>query len=613
MSANLRLYDRLVIAQLDSGHVLDIEGQEVLADVGRTTREQKQVMGDGTSWRESRKESLELPLLEDDYRELALQMDRQSCPCIAIALSHKHIGFFEPTTLHAKSRDSGAAQISPDVFSLETNNRHAAVSDARDLLAGIPWIGADVVLADTLEQIGSTGSDVTSSVDIASMGSGASNLVSVAEDDAVYEIINGGSALFTGVGGTNVGVAWDGTNLVVADSGGSDVIVVATDGTVQSTDTYAGNTPGSMSYDTSSDLLYVADSGGDVFVLDGTSNFGFVRQFTPDDGSNAEAVLVDGDDLYVRTADGSLEVWDLTVSPEELIGTYDSDQGAEAWDGLAKHDDVIFALTTGNASLQHMTRWKLRSPNQAYWNGPAWRIKDGFVVASDGTTTDLSTNYPAVLTLRFPLTTAVVQLDGATGTIEAFDIDGNSLGSVSGTDPQIDLSTGGDLSASDVWELRFEITSTTKRPELTIVDVGTPQGVRRGDASVDCVETGPSSFFLSDEDTDPTSAVAELSVEVIGSPSGGQVVRRFVPVDEYQLTRQGVAWAETAPSGAVTIDLTKNGSKVGEWTFESGGTFGSFTRTSLVSVTPTDVLRMVWPSDGKGIENVVLGVKMEVQ
>lgn len=618
MSSNLKLYRRIVVAQKSTHNVLDLQGHEVRASVGGSRQSEFRRMGDGTAFRESRRETVQIPLLEQEHHDLAALLEGLKCDCICLAVANKHLAFYEPTKAHLEPESGDAGNIAADILRLSTSNRYAAVAEADDFLAGTPWNGATIGIASTLEQLNTQASDKASSVDVVSIGPTASDLLSVAGDGGVYEIINGGGAVFTNADLDNAqGIGYDGTNLVVADANEPEIVVISTTGTTQSTNVYVGNTPGGLSYHIDKGLAYVADVDGTVRVLDGTSGFSQLRQFTIDDGSTPKAVLVDGDQILVSTSDGNVEVWQVEDGSESFLGRYD--ERASAWDGIAFHDSALFSLTTGNANLDVVSRWKLRMPSQTYYLGPAWRTRKTFAINADGTSPDLSTTYPAVLRLPFPMLTATVQFDGITGTVEAFDPDGNSLGVVTGTDPVMDLSTSGDLSASDLWELRVVVDSTSKRPSLVVSDPGSAQGAIVRDTQTNCAsgDEAFSGFFLSDSDKSTSgsggTSTAELSVEVVGQPASGAIVRRFVPVAVYSITTDGVAWAGVAPSGDVTVDVTKNGSKVGEWSIGGGNNFGNFTRTVNTLINDGDVVRIVWPTDAKGMENVVLGVRLEEQ
>lgn len=141
MAANLRLFDRVVIAQKNTGNILDIDSVEVAADIGRTRDRQTQMMGDSSLWVQSSRDTMRIPLMEDTHERLAFLMEDLECDCIGIALGEQHIGFFEGARPLVRPQNAPAGEIAPKVIQLTTGAKYADVQDSRDLIRGIPWEG----------------------------------------------------------------------------------------------------------------------------------------------------------------------------------------------------------------------------------------------------------------------------------------------------------------------------------------------------------------------------------------------------------------------------------------------------------------------------------------
>jgi len=112
------------------------------------------------------------------------------------------------------------------------------------------------------------------------------------------------------------------------------------------------------------------------------------------------------------------------------------------------------------------------------YEGPAWSVDNGAPDANGELVQDT-----AETNLVCPLGGATVRLaaeDGdVTGTITAFDWDGNQLDTVTDTNPELTL-------PEKTWFVFLQVTATPSRPRLEVSEAGRALGFRRGEVIADC-------------------------------------------------------------------------------------------------------------------------------
>jgi len=96
----------------------------------------------------------------------------------------------------------------------------------------------------------------------------------------------------------------------------------------------------------------------------------------------------------------------------------------------------------------------------------------------------------------------------------------------------------------------------------------------------------------------------------VRNPDPGQIVRRFVPPLTLNVVDNGAGRSQTTPNVQVVVDLLKNGSVIGGWTFSSSSVTPTFS-ASNIEITSGDNLEIRWPDPKEGLNQATLSVELE--
>ena len=100
-----------------------------------------------------------------------------------------------------------------------------------------------------------------------------------------------------------------------------------------------------------------------------------------------------------------------------------------------------------------------------------------------------------------------------------------------------------------------------------------------------------------------SKGIYDVGFFIAGSPTDGELVLRLVAGRTFTLPASltgSVGNAGTAPDGAVSFDIQKNGSSIGSATFASASSSAAFTFASAITFTSGDVLEVYAPGTADG-------------
>lgn len=503
MARNFRLYDRILVAQLSTGSILDLSPTEVRQDLGRSFRENTQTMDDGSAWRRSQQNSIAVPLLENDQVSLARAMIRQNCPCIAIGLgleNTKHLGFFEEARLRLNPEDEGSVAMAADTLIIETSARYPDIADSNDLWDPIPFRDTDDTRLDSIVRLGTEVTGFSGNPDDATtISQDPVDIYTIQEGDLqVYRPYSGSNGPLTTLPGNPTGIASQAFSLLyIANSEpgstGTSIVEIEPDGSNETESAYHDQSVdiGDITYNNiSGDLHVIEESNDQVAVVDAATPGTLIRTYASDASNPPTAIANSDGDIYVFRSDGTVEVYDSDGSSETLLETYSLGSPPDATTFLR---GTLWAYYSGETGFRRyrahaMTKndlWRGR-----YWlsPGPISLSRDLTSISLTGTSTDVTEGSPLIVNTILPAWGATVEVSFAggqgDGEILARDWVGETLASTDagGLTSSMNLTL-----PTKTWyvEMRLEDIDGAV-PELRVTDTAPATGAQPGQSVSDC-------------------------------------------------------------------------------------------------------------------------------
>lgn len=549
MPMKRRHFQRIVLWQECVGNVLDLPSRFCLASSGPDVQEDRTATTAGTERATSRSHVIEIPLSEEETARLANIMEELSDlyghrvgATLLGSSGAGHIHWAQPTSLQVTPESRDFFGRAASTLRLQTAVFHAAVGEGESLIEPIPWEGTSTVGA-LGKAYGITAYE--------------SN-IAITDPDAgriwIYSAWDGESLRYIPLQSTvTPGIHYlKSLNEFVVTDGANDLVrrIDPADGTEFTTftpeDASGSAVTSPVSCTVANGDFVLADQGHNIHIYDGLDISGTPTATTTFSVSSdlGRSVAFDGADLYTigGPAGSAQTLYQLDGTSSTIVSQTtlaSNSRGISFQQGLLeqqidgklkKYSDGGSTLV-GTADLSAPQPLRIRGSDgrsERGYYGPLWRARHETEVDITGTPSVVSSSDPILLTFPFPLGGSEVRLQGVTGSLDGEDFGGTALtisdSSRIGSPPQILLEggkySGLDINASSTWALRSRIESVTDRPEMVVVDTGTPRGPLRGGHSESCV-TSPQwaaaavSAIAFDVDAD---AGDQLSISVTQAP-----------------------------------------------------------------------------------------------
>jgi len=476
---------RLIFAQPETGNIVDLDEHSVESlDYGSSP--QTQMMDDSTQWVQSNQRTLSPTVTDRAAIRMLRYMAGVELPTRVIVIGGNQHLYFYKGRLVRNEQYAGIGEVGRESFSLVYGAKYGDAQVAESIVEAMPWEGAvtEPTRKISLGGVILGGRDPT---DMTSVGPSVSFVRGVDGGTEIFDIKSLDVQVTLSTGDTQ-GIAFDGsTYYAVHDQSTPSITDVDQSGTNENNTAYYNTnlTPRDAAYDSTNDLLYIAETSNNrIDVINPSSLGSLVRSFGAS-STPIKSVIHDTNALYVSRDDGTFEVWDLTTTPEELertVTVVDTSASAGPYTaGVEVSNNILAFNSTG---LLDRFRLYGLSPSNHQWNGRLWSV--GRVSATTaqtiapnvlGAESNLSSTNKAIANFIFPVWGAEVEgtfnrgVSGS-GFFTARKWNGSAISS--------GFISNAFTIPDKTWTLEVEITSADAFPRIRVTSPGTAGGVRFG-------------------------------------------------------------------------------------------------------------------------------------